>query len=258
MNPFLRAFAYLLYFALLLPVIVTVGSSFTAGDYLQFPPNGLSLRWYQAFFQDHEMMNGLWLSTLVAITSVAICVPVGATAAVFVMGMPLRWRNLLVSLFLSPLSVPLVLSGFGLLVLFTQLKLINAYGLVIGHAVICVPYVLRTALASMSLQDPSLPRAAAVFGAKPSQTLRYVTIPLMRPGLVPGALFVFLSSFNNVVTSVFIAPTGASTLPVVIFGRMDQLAQPSIAAASALTIGITAILCLFIEHRYELFRSLGS
>lgn len=257
MARLLSVVVYALYAVLLAPVVVTLGASVTAGEYLQFPPNGLSLRWYAAFFGDGEMMAGLRLSLLVALTSVAICVPVGASAAIFVMELGGRWKSFLISCLLSPLSVPLVLSGFGLLVFFTRLNLVNTAGLIVGHAVICVPYVLRTVLASMSLTDGSLPRAASIFGARPFQVIRHVTLPLMRPGLVSGGLFVFLTSFNNVVTSIFISPTGAATLPVVIFGRMDQLAQPSVAAASAITIIMTALMCLVIEQRYALFRSLG-
>jgi putative spermidine/putrescine transport system permease protein len=247
----------LIYAALLAPVVFVVGASLTSGDYLQFPPNGLSLRWYGAMLNDREMVGGLKISLLVAVATVVLSVPIGALGAIYVDTLPKARRALVASLFLTPISVPLVLTGFALLVLFTKLELLNLAGLIIGHTVIAVPYVLRTALASLSLSDPAVPRAAAVLGARPWKVLWHVTLPLLRPGLVSGGLFALLTSFNNIATSVFIAAPGDSPLPVVIFSRMDNLGEPSIAAASATTIILTAIACLLLEKRYALFRSLG-
>lgn len=146
------------------------------------------------------------------------------------------------SLLTAPLSVPLVLTGFALLVLFTQLGLLNEAGLVIGHTVVAVPYVLRSALASLSLCDHSLPRAAAIHGARPWQVIWHVMVPMMRPGLVSGGFFAFFASVNNIVISVFIIQPGSSPLPVVIFSRMEKLAEPSVAAASTTVIVLTALL----------------
>ncbi|MGE0803397.1 MAG: ABC transporter permease [Lautropia sp.] len=248
---------YLIYALLLAPIIIVVGASFTGGDYLRFPPNGLSVRWYVAMFNDREMVSGLSISLKVAISTVVLSVPIGALGAIYVNQLRPSLRAAVASLFLAPISVPLVLTGFGLLVLFTKLELLNLYGLIVGHTVISVPYVLRTALASLSLSDPAVPRAAAILGAPPWRVIWHITLPLLRPGLVSGGLFALLTSFNNVATSVFITPPGDNPLPVVIFSRMDNLAEPSIAAASAATIALTAITCLILEKRYALFRSLG-
>ncbi|MDX3809174.1 ABC transporter permease [Bosea thiooxidans] len=246
-----------IYTALLAPVVLVIGASLTSGDYLQFPPNGLSLRWYEAMLNDREMVGGLKISLLVAVATVALSVPIGALGAIYIDTLPRSRRAVVASLFLTPISVPLVLTGFALLVLFTKLELLNLSGLIIGHTVIAVPYVLRTALASLSLNDPAVPRAAAILGARPWKVLWHVTLPLLRPGLVSGGLFSLLTSFNNVATSVFIAAPGDNPLPVVIFSRMDNLGEPSIAAASATTIILTALTCLLLEKRYALFRSLG-
>ena len=248
---------YATYGVLLAPVIIVIGASLTAGDYLQFPPDGWSLRWYAALLRDREMMSGFVISIEVALATVLLCVPIGAAGAIYLNSLRPSVGSVVASLFLTPLSVPLVLTGFAMLVLFTKLQLLNVAGLIIGHTVVCVPYVLRTTLASLSLADPALPRVAAILGASPMRTVWHVIVPLLRPGLVAGALFAFLASFNNVVTSVFIAAPGSTPLPVVIFSRMDNLAEPSMAAASAVTILITAAACLVLEQRYALFRSLG-
>jgi len=257
MIRFLNVAAWLVYALLAFPIILVVGASFTAASYLSFPPEGLSLRWWHVMFSDGQMLTGYIISARVALLTVAISVPVGALAAIFLSQFSNRSRNILTMIFASPLSVPMVLTGFSLLVLFTQIGLLNEQGLVIGHTIISVPYVLRSALASMSLTDASLPRAAAIHGARQWQIVWYVILPMLRPGLVSGGLFAFLASINNVVISVFIAQPGAVPLPVVIFSRMENLAEPSVAAASTLVIAVTAGCCLLLERRYALFKSLA-
>lgn len=257
MNRTLDIIAYLMYLALAVPIVFVIGASFTSAGYLSFPPQGLSLRWWEVMLNDREMVTGFWISGKIAFLTVLVSVPVGAMAAIYLNYLKPRTRNILTTVFASPLSVPMVLTGFSLLVLLTQMGVLNQVGLVIGHTVISVPYVLRSALASMSLSDPSLPRAAAIHGAKPWQVIWYVIVPTLRPGLVSGGLFAFLASINNVVISVFISQPGISPLPVIIFSRMENLAEPSVAAASTTVIILTAICCLFMEAKYKLFRSLA-
>ncbi|MBN9436586.1 ABC transporter permease subunit [Bosea sp. (in: a-proteobacteria)] len=257
MTRFMSFLAWLVYAALTLPILMVIGASLTAGAYLSFPPQGLSLRWWNVMIQDPDMVNGFVVTARVAVLAVLISVPSGALAAIFLSRQPPVRRNLLAAIFTSPLSVPLVLTGFSFLVFFTQLGLLNEVGLVIGHTVIAVPYVLRSALASLSLNDTSLPRAAAIHGAKPWQVIWHVTIPMMKAGLISGGLFAFLASVNNIVVSVFVSQPGDNPLPVVIFSRMENLAEPSVAAASAAVIIATAVICLVMEKRYALFRSLA-
>jgi putative spermidine/putrescine transport system permease protein len=250
--------ALLLYALLALPVALVVAASFTSAGYLSFPPVGLSTRWWKAMFADRQMMAGFLISGRVALFTVLVAVPIGALAAIQLRELGPRTRNALATVYTSPLSVPMVLTGFSMLVFFTQLGLLNEVGLVIGHAVIAVPYVLRSALTSLSLVDPALPRAAALHGARPYQVIWHVTLPMMRSGLVSGGLFAFLASINNVVVSVFVAEPGAIPLPVVIFSRMENLAEPSVAAASSLVIALTAGCCLLLETRFPLFRARSS
>lgn len=257
MKALLNLSAWVIYAALLLPVLIVAGASFTGGGYLRFPPDGLSLRWWRVMIEDPDMTTGFLVSARIAFLTVLLSVPIGAFAAIQLSRLSPRWRNALATVFTAPLSVPLILTGFSLLVFFTQVGLLNEFGLVIGHTVVAVPYVLRSALASMSLADHSLPRAAAIHGARPWQVIRHVILPMMRPGLVSGGMFAFLASVNNIVISVFIAQPGDSPLPVVIFSRMENLAEPSVAAASTAVIVLTAILCLLLERRYALFRSLA-
>lgn len=257
MTLLLSAIAWLVYAALALPIAIVVGASLTAGGYLQFPPDGLSLRWWHAMARDPDMTTGFLVSGRVALLTLVLSVAIGALAAIQLSRLSPRWRNALAAAFSAPLSVPLILTGFSMLVFFTQVGLLNETGLVIGHTVVSVPYVLRSALASLSLADRALPRAAALHGANPWQVIWHVMLPLLRPGLVSGGLFAFLASINNIVVSVFVAQPGLSPLPVVLFSRMENLAEPTVAAASTTVVVVTAALCLVLERRYGLFRSLA-
>lgn len=257
MTRFMTAVSFIVYAALTLPILMVIGASLTAGAYLSFPPQGLSLRWWEAMSRDPDMVNGFVVTTRIAVCAVLISVPAGALAAIYLGRLPSAQRNLLAAIFTSPLSVPLVLTGFSFLVFFTQVGLLNEIGLIIGHSVIAVPYILRSALASLSLSDLSLPRAAAIHGARPWQVIWHVSLPMMKPGLISGGLFAFLASVNNIVVSVFVSQPGDNPLPVVIFSRMENLAEPSVAAASSAVIVATALICLLMEKRYALFRSLG-
>lgn len=246
----------LIYAALALPIIIVIGASFTAGGFLRFPPDGLSLRWWHVMLDDPAMLTGFVVTARVALLTVLVCVPVGALAALQIRraGGAGGWLALA---FAAPLNVPLVLTGFALLAWMTRLGLLNEAGLVLGHIVVCLPYVTRTVLSSLALTDPAVARAAAIHGATPARVLLHAVLPALRPGLVSGGLFALLASVNNIIISVFLAQPGASPLPVVIFSRMENLAEPSVAAASATVVLLTALLCLVLEWRYALFRSLA-
>lgn len=249
--------AYCVYALMVVPIIMVAGASLTAGGYLTFPPQGLSLRWWRAMIEDPDMVAGFVISARIALFTLALSVPIGALATIQLSRLSPAWRARTASVLSAPLSVPLVLTGFALLVFFTQVGLLNETGLVIGHTVVSVPYVLRSALVSTSLADPALPRSAAIHGASPWQVIWHVTLPMMRPGLISGGLFALLASLNNIVVSAFIAQPGVNPLPVVLFSRMENLAEPSVAAASTAVIILTALLCLILERRYDLFRSLA-
>ena len=257
LNRLMNVAAWIVYIALTMPILIVIGSSFTAGGYLSFPPQGLALRWWRVMLNDPDMTNGFVVTARIAVLAVLISVPTGALAAIYLSRCRPAVRNVLAALFTSPLSVPLVLTGFSFLVFFTQVGLLNETGLTIGHAVIAVPYVLRSALVSLSLSDNSLPRAAAIHGARPWQVIWHVSLPMMKAGLISGGLFAFLASVNNIVVSVFVSQPGDNPLPVVIFSRMENLAEPSVAAASSAVIIVTALICLVMEKRYALFRSLA-
>jgi putative spermidine/putrescine transport system permease protein len=167
-----------------------------------------------------------------------------------------RIKESLASFFLAPLNVPAVMTAFALLLAFTQWHLINWAGLVIAHAVITVPYIVRSVLVSLAGQDPSIQRAASILGASPWRVFLHVTLPLIRPGVIAGGTFAFLISFNNVPISVFLASPGSAPLPVVLFNRMQWLAEPSVAAAATVTVLTTLAVMLALERRFSFYKSM--
>jgi putative spermidine/putrescine transport system permease protein len=247
---------YLGYAIILIPTVLVVGSSFTTTRFIVFPPQGFTLKWYVAAFADPQMLKGLQLSLVVAIGSVLISLAIGTMAALYLAKPEVRLRNYLATFFLAPLNVPTVMTAFALLLTFTNWGLISQTGLIVAHVILTVPYIIRTVLVSLTGMDPSLARAASILGANPWKVLRHVTLPLARPGMLAGATFAFLVSFNNVTISVFIASPGTSTLPVVLFNRMEWLAEPSVAAAASMIVIMTIAVMLVLDRKFSLFRSL--
>lgn len=248
--------AWVTYVIIILPIVMVAGASFTETRFITFPPVGFTFHWYAAAIADHALMNGLLLSVTVALASVALSVCLGTAAALYLSRPDARLRGLLSAFFLAPLNVPAVMTAFALLLAFTQWGLINWWGLVIAHVVLTLPYIIRSVLVSLAGKDHAVERAAAVLGASPFRVFRLVTLPLIRPGVIAGATFAFLISFNNVPVSVFISTPGSAPLPVVLFNRMQWLAEPSVAAAAVLTIVATITTMLVLERRFSFYRSM--
>jgi putative spermidine/putrescine transport system permease protein len=248
--------AWLTYAIIALPIVMVAGASFTETRFITFPPIGFTGQWYGAALSDRALMSGLWLSVSVAATAVVLSVCLGTMAALYLARPDARLRGLLSSFFLAPLNVPAVMTAFALLLAFTQWRLINWWGLVIAHVVLTLPYIVRSVLVSLAGQDQSVERAAAILGASPFRVFWLITLPIIRPGVLAGGTFAFLISFNNVPVSVFISTPGSAPLPVVLFNRMQWLAEPSVAAAATLTIVATISIMLILERRFSFYRSM--
>lgn len=252
----LGIFAWIVFAVIVMPVIMVIGASFTQTRYIAFPPSGWTLDWYGKAAADGALVNGLWQSVALAAVSVTLSVVLGTLASLYLNQSAARGRAALSSFFLAPLNVPSVMTAFALLLAFTQWRLVNFWGLAAAHVVLTLPYVIRSVLVSLAGQDPSVQRAAAVLGASPARVFWHVTLPIIRPGVLAGATFAFLISFNNVPISVFLASPGSAPLPVVLFNRMQWLAEPSVAAAATLTIVATIATMLALERRFSFYRSM--
>lgn len=251
----LAAFVVLVSLFLLLPMAVVVGVSITSGDLVQFPPDGISLRWFGIALQNESfvrgMVNSVWLAAVATLASFVLGIPAGIALGRSRSGFARRAELCL----LTPLTFPLIVLGPSLLFFFGALGFgLSPASLAIAHVVITLPYVVRTITAVYRGLDPAIEEAARVLGASPGRTLWHVTLPLIRPGLLAAGLFSFLISFDNVVVSAFLTRNDTVTLPIAMMTYVQYNFDPSLAAISVVQIGFVVVALLLIERLYGLDR----
>lgn len=250
---FLAALTVAVYMVILAPIAVVVVASVSPTEVFTFPPAGFSLHWYRDFFADQSMQEGFILSFVVAALSSVISLVLGTLAAVALTRERFHLRDFITSFFLSPIVFPSLITGVALLLYFRLLGVPILPGLVLGHAIISVPYVIRTVAASLALFDVSLEEAARIHGASPLRAFLRVTLPVVQPGIVAGAVFAFIVSFSEVNVTLFLSGPGAATLPIHIFSQLQFGAgQVIIAAASTLQILLILVLMLVVEKLFGL------
>lgn len=245
----LAAFAAVILAFLMMPVVVVVLASFTNTSYLTIPPKGLTLRWYEAVFNDREYIDALWFSLILAVVVTAVSIVLGTMAAYALSRRQVPASAAITGLLMSPLAFPGVVIGVALLQYYTLTGLRGGFiGLLLAHLVITLPYTVRTILASMAGADAEIEAAARVLGANPWVAFWTATLPVIRPGLMAGGLFAFITSFDNVPVTIFILGTRHMTLPVKIFTAIEYGVDPSIAALSTVLIAGTAIFLVLAER----------
>lgn len=249
----------LVYAFVLAPIIVVLLSSLTAAEYTSFPPEGLSLRWYLAIPEHPEFMDSFKVSLLVAVVTGAIATALGTVAALVLVRNRFPGRDALNALFLSPLMLPAVILGIALLQFYTMVGITRTpFALVCGHLIITVPYVIRLVSASLAGFDQSLELAAMNLGATPWQAFRRVTVPLIRPGIVAGATFAVIVSFDDVSVALFLSGPHSTTLPVRIFSYIEQTMDPLATAVCSVLIVIALAAVVVIERSIGLGRMFGA
>lgn len=231
------------------PLVIVAAVSFTAGDYVTFPPERLSLRWYTAVLSDDVYTQSALTSFRLAAAVTALATIIGTGIAITLHRGRIPGTGVLSALVLSPLVLPTIVFALGLLMLWsTYVGQTSFWSLCLGHTVIAVPYVIRTTLAVLSTSDKFLEEAARTMGAGPWRTLTYVVIPQGLPGIAAGAFFAFNISFDEAIVSLFLKSPGITTLPIQIYTQLEFSPDPSIAAASALMIGMTILLMFGIDR----------
>ncbi|MDI6870584.1 MAG: ABC transporter permease [Bacillota bacterium] len=241
----------LIYAFLLAPIIVVVIVSFSESAYLVFPPKALSLRWYVAFFSDSDFVRALKNSLMVGATTALISSTLGILASIGLVKYKFRFRDLLNSLFLSPLTFPAIVLGIAMVVFYAKVKLSGTFwSLVCAHVVLTVPYVIRTVSASLYGFDNVLLEAAANLGASPFTAFRRVMLPLIKAGVIAGAIFAFIISFDELVVTLFIAGPRMTTLPIKIFNYIEYTSDPTVAAISSILIVIMLLIGVFLPRNF--------
>lgn len=245
-HPLLGAFAFMVFLFLLAPLVIIVGASLSDTTYLTFPPQGLTLRWFWNIFEISAFRNTAITSFQVAILGTGLSLLIGIPAAYalnrYRVGLP-KWLG---TLFILPILVPEIVFGFSLLKTITIGLGLPVYpSLIIGHALLVLPYSVRVVGASLASFDFSVEEAAISLGCPPLKTFFTVVLPNIRAGVIAAFILAFITSINDVSISVFLTGPGISTLPIQILAHMEQFFDPTIASVSVLlmlvTVGVMAI-----------------
>lgn len=240
---------------LLVPIIAVVVVSFSSASFIAFPLPGYSLRWYARIFEYRPFIDSLVVSIQIAFGSAILGAVLGVPAALWAARSRSHAGIVVSNLLLAPISVPAIVLGFSLMYLLSAMALgISFASLLITHTVVAIPYVARTALAVYRSLSPDMEEAAAVLGASRWQTLRYVTLPLIRPGIFAGGLFAVLISLDNLPLSFFFGSSSTNTLPVVMLSYMQNQFDPSIAAISTVQMLIAVTTLLIVNAVYGIDR----
>jgi putative spermidine/putrescine transport system permease protein len=239
----------LIYLYLLAPILIVIPVSFSAAAFVVFPPRGFSLRWYVNFLQSRELTEAFGLSLRLAVAVTVAATVAGTMAALALVRYRLPGRELIRTFLMAPIVLPGVVLGIALLIFLNRTPLALSFGgLFAAHLVVTVPYVIRTVSATLEGLDRRVEEAAASLGAPPFTLFRTVTLPLIKPGVIAGAIFAFITSFDELVVSLFLTGPRLSTLPVQIYNYIEFASDPTIAAISVLLIVFTTGVVLLVER----------
>ncbi len=236
----------LLYLAL--PLLVVVAISFTETEYLKFPPQGMTLRWYWKVVSDPTFVEAFIVSGQLAAAATATALLLGVPAALVFARKTFPGARALSALFLSPLVLPTIVLGVAILQYASALGFARSFwALYVGHVVLVTPYVIRTSIASLSGMEPAHEEAAQDLGATSIATFFLITLPQIKPGVIAGALFAFINSWINVEVSIFNSTAQFVTIPVKLFNYIQFNIDPTLAAVSAATIYIAMLVVVAID-----------
>ncbi len=242
-------FTLLVFLFLLGPLIIISFTSFEPGSVLKFPPEGFSLRWYENIFNVEMFMTTFQTSMIVSLLGNLLALLLGIPAAYALSRFQFRSKGLLNGIFISPVLIPGIVMGFAMLKYVIVVYHLPIYaGLLVGHTVLMLPFIIRVIASSLSNFDFAIEEAALSLGAGRLETFFKVVLPNIRSGIIAAILIAFLESFNNVDISVFMTGPGVSTLPIQMLTYVENNFDPTIAAISVVLMMITAILMFVIER----------
>jgi putative spermidine/putrescine transport system permease protein len=243
---------------ILAPLLVTVAISVGTSQFAAFPPRGFTLDWYVQVLRDADFQASLGFSTALAVGATAGALALGVPAAFALTRHEFPGRGATAAALLSPLIFPVLITGVALLQMFATLNLNNTpLNMLIAHVLVTTPYVVRTVAASLMLADTTLEDAARTLGAGRWLVFRRITVPQIAPGLAAGALFAFMVSFDNFPISLWLADAQHNPVPILIFQRIANVFDPSIAAISTLMILFAMAIVVVMERIIGLRRAVA-
>ena len=263
----LRVFVALVLFFLIAPLAVIVPLSFNALPYFTFTdemlaldPAGYSMQWYEDFFTSPNWRGAMKNSIIIALATTALATTLGTLAALGLANSALPYRAALMAILISPMIVPLIISAAAMFFFYSRFGLQGTHlGVILAHTALATPFVVVTVTATLAGFDRSLSRAAASLGAPPTTVFFRVIAPLIAPGIISGALFAFITSFDEVVVVLFVGSHEQRTIPWQMFSGIRENISPTIlAVATALIVFSIFFLCAveILRRRGERMRGL--
>lgn len=239
----LYAVAALVMAFLIVPIFIVIPMSFSDSRFLQFPPQGFSLRWYESYFGSAEWLRATRVSFLVALLTTLLATPVGIAAAYGLHVSGFRFAKALHVALITPLIIPVVILGVGIFYLYVRLGLVNEIpGIVLAHSILAIPFVLVTVSSGLKQYDLNQERVARSLGASRLTAFRTITLPQIKSSIFAGALLAFITSLDEVVIALFIAGGPNATLTRRMFTGLRDEVDPTIAAISSLLIVFSILL----------------
>lgn len=253
-----NALVVLMYLFLLAPLIIVFVISFSSNQYISFPPEGFTLRWYEMLPSRTQFIAGLQTSLITASICTVIVLLIGVPAALAINRYEFKGKAAIEAFLLSPLLVPSIVIALGLVLLLGPAGLTNTYfSIILGHIGITIPYLMRTTLISLATSDTSCEEAARVLGASGFTVFRRVTLPIIAPGVIAGAVLAFIVSFDETVISLFVAESGRPTLPVQVMRYVENSADAVVAALSVVLILFSVLVVVIVERLLGLRKALN-
>jgi putative spermidine/putrescine transport system permease protein len=250
-----RVICGLIFFFLLAPILVMIPLSFNAQPYFTFSremltlnPDGYSLRWYRELFNSQSWMQSIRNSVFIGLAATVLATSLGTLAALGLSRSQMPGKALIMGILISPMIVPLIISAAGMFFFYSSVGLANTYlGVILAHAALGTPFVVITVTATLVGFDQSLIRAAANLGASPTRTFFKITMPLILPGVISGALFAFITSFDEIVVVLFVAGVEQRTIPREMWSGIREQISPTILAVATILVLISIALLTTIE-----------
>ncbi|TGQ34620.1 MULTISPECIES: ABC transporter permease [unclassified Mesorhizobium] len=228
---------------LLVPILIPVPLSFNSGAFFIFPLEGISTRWYAVVLGTQRWQSAIGNSLIVAFGTTLIATTLGTLTAIALADEKFPGRRIVMPLLLSPLIVPVVITAVGSYLFYARVGLASTYaGIILAHTALASPFVVVTVGASLTGFDRNLMRAAAISGAKPVTSFFRVMLPLILPGVLSGAAFAFVTSFDEVVVVQFLASANQRTMPLEMFIGLREKLSPAITAAATLMMALSIVL----------------
>jgi putative spermidine/putrescine transport system permease protein len=247
-SSMLWALVILIIAFLCVPSLFVIPVSFTAGTFIEFPPQGFSLRWYETYLNSPGWVDATIRSFIVALATAMVSTALGTAAAFVLVRQRMFARIAILALVLAPLVLPRLIFAVALFYLYARVGLVGTIlGLVLGHTILAVPYVVITVMAVLRTYDERLDQAAWSLGASKLRTLYHITLPQIRGGVVAGFLFAFITSFDDLTVALFVTGGSTATLPRQMWNDLLLQVNPTLAAVSSFILVFVTVFVVAAE-----------